>query len=73
MEKIYLVTDYSGELYQNDCGGRSIKENGEVIAGRHDNSFSSLRKSLMKTIENPESYEIIDLIEHQIPEQFKLF
>ena len=71
--KIYLVTDYSGELYMNDCGGRAIKEDGEVISGRHETDFKSLRKSLMKTINNPEQYEIIDLLDKEIPEQFKLF
>lgn len=71
--KIYLVTDYSGDLYMNDCGGRAIKEDGEVISGRHESNFKDLRKSLIKTIQSPENYEIIDLLEQQIPEQFKLF
>lgn len=73
MSKIYLVTDYSGELYMNDWGGRAIKENNEVICGRHESSCNDLRKSLMKMIVNPQDYEIIDLLEHPIPEQFKLF
>ena len=71
--KIYLVTDYYGELYMNDCGGRAIKEDGEVISGRHETDLKSLKKSLMKTIQDIEQYEIIDLLEQEIPNQFKLF
>ena len=70
---LYLVCDYYGELYLNDCGGRAILYNGKVLSTAHCSSFKELEKELLRKIPDIEMYEIENLIGQDVPEKFKLF
>ena len=70
---LYLVCDYSGELYLNDCGGRAIVFNGNVLSTAHCSNYEELEKELLRKIPDLEMYHIINLIGEQVPEEFKLF
>ena len=70
---LYLVCDYSGELYLNDCGGRAVLEDGTHLSSAHCSNFLQLEKELLRKVPSLTDYEIINLIEKPIPEQFKLF
>ena len=59
---LYLVCDYSGELYLNDCGGRAILYNGNVLSTAHCSSFEELEKELLRKIPDIEMYHIENLI-----------
>jgi len=82
-EKVYMVCDYTNEKaaeiqgcpnigveYMGDCGGRIIRENGEVIGRHHSSSYGWLRHDLQRKLDNPENYEVVDLIGLEVPEKF---
>ena len=82
-EKVYMVCDYTDEKassilgtpnvgveFMGDCGGRILKEDGTEIGRHHSSSFGWLRNDLMAKLDDPDKYEIIDLIGQDVPEQF---
>lgn len=82
-EKVYMVCDWHegnvgmgaaniGIEYMGDCKGRILREDGSEIGRYHSSSYGWLRSDLMRKLDNPENYEIIDLIESPVPERFKL-
>jgi hypothetical protein len=84
MEKVYMVCDYTddkaasisdapciGVEFMGNCGGRIIREDGSVIGSHHSSSFGWLRSDLKRKLDDPEKYEIIDLIGQPVPEKFK--
>ena len=84
MEKAYLICDYSddkassipgcpnvGIEYLGNCGGRIIRENGELIGEHHSSTFRFLRADLIGKLDDSNNYEIIDLIGKEVPERFK--
>lgn len=85
MEKVYMVCDSTDEKASNDnemqnigieylgnCSGRILKENGAVIGCHYSSSFGWLRNDLRRKLDDPEKYEIIDLIGQPVPEKFLL-
>ena len=84
MEKVYMICDYADEKARNiqdapnigvefmgNCSGRILREDGEEIGRHFSSSFGWLRQDLIRKLENPEKYEIVDLIGHPVPEQFQ--
>jgi len=84
MEKVYMVCDYSddkaasisgcpniGVEYMGNCGGRILREDGTKIGSHHSSSFSFLRSDLRSKLDDPNNYEIIDLIGQEVPERFR--
>ncbi len=82
-EKVYMVCDYTDEKassilgtpnvgveFMGDCGGRILKEDGTEIGRHHSSSFGWLRNDLRAKLDDPNKYEIIDLIGQDVPEQF---
>lgn len=87
MEKpiVYLVCDYTDEKAKSiedtpdlgvehlgNCNGRILREDGTIIGYHYSSSFGWLRHDLIRNLDNPDNYEIIDLIGQEIPERFKL-
>jgi len=62
-----------GVEYMGNCTGRILREDGSEIGRHHSSTFGWLRQDLKRNLDNPENYEIIDLIEsYDMPEKFKL-
>lgn len=82
-EKVYMVCDWHegnvyggaqniGVEYMGDCTGRILKEDGTLIGRHHSSSFGWLRNDLKSKLDDETKYEIIDLIEKDVPDKFKL-
>ncbi len=84
MEKVYLVCDYTdskaasindalnvGVEHMGDCGGRILREDGSMIGQHHSSSFGWLRADLKHYLDDPNRYEVIDLIGQPVPERFQ--
>lgn len=84
-EKVYMVCDYTDEKASNindapemgvefmgNCGGRILREDGSLIGEHHSSSFGWLRADLKKKLDDPEKYQIIDLIGQPVPDRFKM-
>lgn len=82
-EKVYMVCDWHdgkaeggawnmGVEYMGNCQGRILKEDGAEIGHHHSSTFGWLRIDLMNKLDNPNNYEIIDLIGRPVPERFAL-
>lgn len=83
-EKVYMVCDWHdgkaqggamniGVEYMGNCTGRILREDGSEIGRHHSSTFGWLRQDLKRNLDNPENYEIVDLIEsYDMPEKFKL-
>ena len=82
-EKVYMVCDWHdgkaegeawniGVEYMGNCSGRILKEDGSLIGDHHSSTFGWLRSDLKRKLDNPSNYEIIDLIEQEVPEKFRL-
>lgn len=69
-EKVYMVCD-SEKDFMGNCYGRIVREDGSVIGWHVSSSFSWLRNDLKSKLDDPEKYEIIDLIGQEVPERFK--
>ena len=69
-EKVYMVCD-SDKDFTGDCAGLILHADGTVIGWHVSSSFSWLRQDLKRKLDNPEQYEIIDLIGQEIPEFLK--
>ena len=50
---------------------RILKENGTEIGNYHSSTFGWLRQDLKGKLDDPNNYEIIDLIGQEVPERFK--
>ena len=61
-----------GIEYMGNCSGRILKEDGTEIGRHHSSTFGWLRSDLEDKLDDPSKYEIIDLIEQEVPEQFRL-
>lgn len=83
MEKVYMVSDWSkgpvdrgvehlGIEHLGDIKGRILKEDGTEIGWHHSSTIGWLREDLKSKLDNPENYEIIDLIGQEVPEKFKI-
>ena len=76
MEKVYMVCDKFDDRSKGTpniiCSGRILREDGAVIGQHGSSSLGWLREDLRSKLDNPSNYEIIDLIEHEVPERFKL-
>lgn len=82
-EKVYMVCDWHdgkakgeamniGVEYMGNCCGRILREDGSLIGNHHSSTFGWLRSDLRHKLDDPSKYEIIDLIEMEIPDRFKL-
>jgi hypothetical protein len=82
-EKVYMVCDWHdgncnmgalniGVEFMGNCTGRILRENGELIGNHFSSSFGWLRNDLKGKLDDPSSYEIVDLIGQEVPEKFKL-
>ena len=82
-EKVFMVCDWHdgkafggawniGIEYMGNCTGRILKEDGTEIGRHHSSTFGWLRIDLRSKLDDPNKYEIIDLIEQEVPEQFRL-
>jgi hypothetical protein len=85
MERVYMVCDYTddkaagingaldiGVEYMGRCGGRILREDGSEIGRHHSSSFGWLREDLQRHLDDPEKYEVIDLIGQPVPDKFQL-
>lgn len=84
-EKVYMVCDWHdgkdvtaiggawnvGIEHLGDCQGRILREDGSEIGHHHSSTFGWLRSDLKSKLDNPDNYEIIDLIGEPVPEKFK--
>jgi len=83
-QKVYLICDYTDEKaasmngtpnigveHMGHCGGRIVNENGIEIGSHHSSTFGFLRMDLKAKLDNPDDYEIIDLIGKEVPDEFK--
>ena len=86
MEKVYMVCDYTddkaasisgcpdvGVEYLGNCGGRILREDGSEIGRHHSSSFGFLRSDLKRNLDNPDNYDIVDLIGQKVPKEFKVY
>ena len=82
-EKVFMVCDWHdgkalggawniGIEYMGNCQGRILKEDGTEIGRHHSSTFGWLRIDLKRYLDDQNKYEIIDLIEQEVPEQFRL-
>lgn len=82
MEKVYMVSDWNdgkvdlpalniGIEFMGNCTGRILREDGTEIGRHHSSSFGWLRQDLMRKLEYPSKYEVIDLIGQEVPERFR--
>jgi hypothetical protein len=82
-EKVYMVCDWHdgkaeggamniGVEYMGNCSGRILKEDGTLIGNHHSSTFGWLRNDLKAKLDDQSKYEIIDLINQEVPEQFRL-
>ena len=84
MEKVYMVCDYTDEKaasiegrpdvgveFLGNCSGRILRENGTEIGRHHSSSFGFLRSDLRHKLDNPDNYEIVDLIGQPVPTRFQ--
>ena len=82
-EKVYMVCDWHdgkaeggamniGVEYMGNCSGRILKEDGTLIGNHHSSTFGWLRNDLKAKLDDQSEYEIIDLINQEVPEQFRL-
>lgn len=81
-EKVYMVCDWHdgkanmgalnvGVEYMGNCTGRILREDGTKIGAHYSSSFGWLRNDLRSKLDDPNKYDIIDLIEQETPEKFK--
>ena len=49
-----------------------VKEDGTEIGRHYSSTYGWLRWDLIRKLDDPANYEIIDLIEKEVPEQFRL-
>lgn len=82
-EKVYMVCDWHdgkaegeawniGVEHMGNCAGRILKEDGTKIGDHYSSTFGWLRLDLKSKLDNPNDYEIIDLIGQEVPEKFRL-
>jgi hypothetical protein len=82
-EKVYMVCDWHdgkaeygamniGVEYMGNCLGRILKEDGTEIGRHHSSSFGWLRSDLRSKLDDQNKYEIIDLINQEVPDKFRL-
>ena len=84
MEKVYMVCDVSdakarlikgcpnvGVEHLGNCAGRIVKEDGSMIGCHFSSTLDFLRYDLINKLDNPDAYEIVDLIDEPCPERFK--
>jgi hypothetical protein len=82
-EKVYMICDWHdgkaagaawniGVEYMGNCSGRILKEDGTEIGRHHSSTFGWLRSDLMNKLDDSNKYEVIDLIEQETPERFRL-
>lgn len=84
MEKVYLVCDYTDEKasnidgapnvgveYMGNCGGRILREDGSEIGRHHSSSFGWLYNDLLSKLDNPNKYEVVNLIGQPVPQRFQ--
>lgn len=82
-EKVYMVCDRHdgkanggawniGVEYMGNCTGRILREDGSEIGHHYSSTFGWLRNDLKRKLDNEDNYEIIDLIEQEVPKKFKL-
>ncbi len=82
-EKVFLVCDWHdgkaegeamniGVEYMGNCSGRILKEDGTLIGNHHSSTFGWLRNDLKAKLDDQNKYEIIDLINQEVPEKFRL-
>lgn len=85
MEKVYMVCDYTddkasaisgapniGVEYMGSCRGRILREDGTEIGHHGSSSFGWLRADLKSKLDDPDKYEIVDLIGEPVPERFAI-
>jgi len=74
-EKVYMVCDYAdgkakaisgcpnvGVEHLGACGGRILHDDGTEIGRHHSSTLGFLRLDLKNKLDNPNKYEIVDLI-----------
>lgn len=82
-EKVYMVCDVTdgkaasmsgcpdvGVEYLGSCSGRILTEAAVEIGRHHSSTFGFLRADLKRKLDDPEKYEIIDLIGQPVPARF---
>jgi len=84
-EKVYMVCDGSDETartitgaphigieHMGNCHGRILREDGSEIGCHYSSSVGWLRHDLQSKLDDPSEYEIIDLIDEEVPERFRV-
>ena len=61
-----------GVEFMGNCQGRILKEDGSEIGCHHSSTFGWLRLDLKGNLDNPENYDIVDLIGKEVPDKFKI-
>lgn len=85
MKRAYMVLDSADEKARTVkgcpnigvehlglCNGRLLDEDGNILGQHTSSTLDFLRSDLKYKLENPDDYEIIDLIGQPTPERFKL-
>lgn len=83
-EKVYMVCDETDAMaaaiegapdigieFMGSCRGRILRADGSEIGRHFSSSFGWLRSDLKRTLDDPDKYEIIDLIGQDVPERFR--
>lgn len=84
MEKVYMVCDYADKKaasinyaanirveLMGSCHGRILREDGSQIGIHYSSSVGWLRIDLIGKLDDPNKYEIVDLIGQDVPERFQ--
>lgn len=61
-----------GVEHMGNCAGRILREDGSEIGHHYSSTFGWLRYDLKNKLHDEDDYEIIDLINQEVPERFRL-
>lgn len=83
-EIVYMVCDWTDERaaaiddapnigveHMGDCRGRILREDGSEIGHHCSSSFGWLRADLKRKLDDPDKYNIVDLIGQPVPVRFE--
>ena len=82
-QKVYMVCDWHdgkadggarniGVEFMGNCSGRILNEDGSLIGNHYSSTFGWLRSDLLDKLDDVSKYEVIDLINQEVPSAFKL-
>lgn len=70
-ERVYLVSDGRRDNWTGDYWGRVVREDGSLIGGHVSSTLAWLRRDLLAHLDDPDKYEVVDLIGEPIPDRFR--